>query len=313
MRQPPYHLRPNKAVDRLLLIEAIRHLGKSTELDQYTYYGLGGPYLEDFRLLHESFPELGLVSIEGNRQIFKRQEFHVPCGKIQLQNTDFSSFLRQYDSRDRKSIFWLDYTGLGYSQFDDFMSLLEKVAAGSIVKVTLRAQPCDYFQQERLDDFKRMFEVFLPNSSGVLPRSREDFAKLVQDMLQIAAQRALPGGCGMAYQPLSSFYYKDRTGIFTLTGIVCERANLRNVRASFSNWQYVSLNWARPKQIDVPFLSTKERLHLQKHLPCRLDSGESLVRALGYYVDDNRRKSIKKMRQYAHFYRHFPYFMKAIP
>ena len=313
MKQPPYHLRPNKAVDRLLLIEAIRHLGKSTELDQYTYYGLGGPYLEDFRLLHESFPELGLVSIEEERQIFKRQEFHLPCGKVQLQNVDFSSFLRQYDSRDQKSIFWLDYTRLAYSQFDDFMSLLEKVAARSMVKVTLRANPNDYFQQRELDNFKRTFEVFLPNSSVVLPHSREAFAKLLQDMLQIAAQRALPSGSGMAYQPLSSFYYKDRTGILTLTGIVCERSNLKNVRESFSNWQYASLNWAKPKQIDVPILSTKERLHLQKDLPCEGDAGRILVRALGYYVDDNRRESIRKMRQYAHFYRHFPYFMKAIP
>ena len=64
MKQPPYHLRPNKAVDRLALVEAIKRLGRMGDLSEYTYYGLGGPYLEDFRLLYELCPEIKMVSIE---------------------------------------------------------------------------------------------------------------------------------------------------------------------------------------------------------------------------------------------------------
>lgn len=313
MKQPPYRLRTNKAVDRLLLVEAIRGLGRLGELAQYTYYGLGGPYLEDFRLLHENFPELRMVSIEENYQIYKRQKFHLPCGRITLHHLNLSSFLARYDSKDKKSIFWLDYTRLEYSQFEDFMSLLERVAAGSIVKITLRAEAGDYLDPEKEEQFKDMFGAVLPSSGTLVPQDLQKFARLLQDMLQIAAQRASPSATGRVYQPLSSFCYKDGVGIFTLTGIVCERHNLKSVLAPFSKWRHKNLNWSTPKRIDVPFLSTKERLYLQGHLPCDGDAGRALLRMLGYCIDDDRSKSAHKMNQYAHFYRYFPYFVKAIP
>ncbi len=57
MTPPAYHLRTNKAIDRFTFIEAIRRMASPKELSECTYYGFGGPYLEDFRLLHESFPD----------------------------------------------------------------------------------------------------------------------------------------------------------------------------------------------------------------------------------------------------------------
>lgn len=313
MKHPPYHLRTNKAVDRFMLIEAIRCLGRPSEVAQYTYYGFGGPYLEEFRLLHESFPEMRMVSIEQNFETYKRQVFHLPCGQIRLRRVDFKSFLARYDSADRKSIFWLDYTGLEYGQFEDFMSLLGKVAAGSIVKVTLRAEPGDYLQKDKEEEFKAKFGAVLPSSDAAPPRDFEKFAELLQDMLQIAAQQALPSGTGFLYQPISSFCYKDGDGIFTLTGIVCQRSDLKRVRNLFSSWRFANLNWARPKRIDVPFLSTKERLHLQRHLPCGHDAGRRLLKVLKYRIDDDRRRAVTKMKQYADFYRYYPHFVRAIP
>lgn len=313
MKHPPYHLRTNKAVDRFLVMEAIRCLGRPKDIAQYTYYGFGGPYLEDFRLLHENFPEMPLVSIEQDAQTYKRQVFHKPCGHIQLKHLDFKSFLARYDSADKKSIFWLDYIGLEYSQFEDFMFLLGKVASGSVVKITLRAEPSDYLQQDEEEEFRARFSAVLPSSSVALPRDLEKFAGLLQEMLQIAAEQALPSATGLVFQPISSFCYKDGDGIFTLTGIVCQRAELRRVRLSFSNWSFANLNWAKPKRIDVPFLSTKERLHLQRYLPCKRDSGRRLLRVLRYRIDDDRRRAVAKMKQYADFYRYYPHFVRAIP
>ena len=67
-----YSMRPNKAADRFALMEAIRRLGglSNNGLREYTYYGLGGSYLEDFRLLYELYPEIGMVSIEDNEEVF---------------------------------------------------------------------------------------------------------------------------------------------------------------------------------------------------------------------------------------------------
>ena len=78
MIQPAYHLRPNKAVDRFVLLEIIRRLEQFEDLADYTYYGLGGPYLEDFRVLYEMRDDIGMVSIESKERIFKRQALSPP-------------------------------------------------------------------------------------------------------------------------------------------------------------------------------------------------------------------------------------------
>ena len=76
MRHPPYHLRVNKAIDRFLLVQIIDILKRYCEISDYTYYGFGGPFLEDCRLIHNRCPEIKIVSIEKNEHTFKRQEFH---------------------------------------------------------------------------------------------------------------------------------------------------------------------------------------------------------------------------------------------
>ena len=68
-RHPAYHLRPNKAVDRLVFLEILRVLELLvSSLDEYTYIGFGGPYLEDFRLIAQMFPTLEMISIEEDEE-----------------------------------------------------------------------------------------------------------------------------------------------------------------------------------------------------------------------------------------------------
>lgn len=311
MRHPPYHLRPNKAVDRLMLMETIRKLDRWTDLSEYTYYGFGGPYLEEFRLLYEFCPEIRMVSIEEDAQVLERQRFHLPCGTLELQGGRFRSFLAQYTANDVKAIFWLDNTGFDLGAIEDFQVLLEKVAANSVVKVSLRAEPRDYM--DKAGEFRQRFATFMPDSSADPPSTFEKYAGLLQDMLQVAAEQTLPAAVGMTFQPLTTFCYSDGTGMFSLTGVVCRREELSAVRSHFISWPFASLNWGRPKRIDVPFLSTKERLHLQEHLPCKGDAGRTLLDVLGYSIDEDRRKSAAKLKQYADFHRYFPYFMKAVP
>jgi hypothetical protein len=298
-------------VDRLLLIEVLRRLEKSADLSKYTYYGFGGPYLEEFRLLYEICPQIGMVSIEEDNETYKRQKFHLPCGSLTLLKTRLESFLAQYDPGDEKSVFWLDYTGLEYGDFENFMLLLNKVAANSIVKVTLRAEPRDYFNKEK--EFRAKFELVMPDPLEDPPSLSRDFATLVQNMLRVAAQRALPSGIPHTYQPISSFYYSDGTWMVTVTGIVCLRTDAAAFRKLYQTWPYANLQWRTPKKIDVPTLTTKERLHLAKHLPCAGAAGKKLVKTLGYLIDEDRSRSEAKMKQYADFHRYFPYFVRAAP
>lgn len=313
MRHPAYHLRPNKAVDRFALIEAIKYLEGMCRLKEYTYYGLGGPYLEEFRLLYEYYPEIKMVSIEQDEETFKRQKFHLPCRTLRLKNLDVKSFLTRYDPADKRSIFWLDYPDLEYGNFEDFITLLSKVAARSMVKITLRAEPTDYL--DRGEEFRKKFQSVMPRPSKDPPPTSPEFAYLIQEMLQVAAEQALPAESSpLMFQPVSSFHYSDGTGIFTLTGLVWPRGEKQKVEVAFKNWKLRNLTWAKPKRIDVPILSTKERLRLEWCLPCRSKSpGKTLRRALGYLIDIDQVSTETKLEQYADYHRHFPYFMRGIP
>ncbi|KKL84913.1 hypothetical protein LCGC14_1959990, partial [marine sediment metagenome] len=212
MRHPAYHLRPNKAVDRFALVEAIRCLEASCKLNEYTYYGLGGPYLEEFRLLYEYYPQIKMVSIENDEETYKRQRFHLPCRTLRLNNTDVKSFLAQYEPKNKKSIFWLDYPDLEYGDFEDFITLLGKVNAMSMVKITLRAEPSDYL--DKGEEFRKKFQAVMPRPSEDPPPTSPEFAYLLQEMLQVAAEKALPAeSTSLMFQPVSSFYYSDGTGI----------------------------------------------------------------------------------------------------
>ena len=311
MNPPPYHLRPNKAVDRFIMIEAIRRLEQFGSLSQYTYYGLGGPYLEDFRILYELCKDLGMVSIEIDKEIFKRQQFHLPCSTVLLNNIDLFDFIDDYDSNGKKSIFWLDYTNLTNRNFECFKLLLNKVAPGSVVKISLRAQAKDYLKDP--ETFRDTFQDLMPDPNINIPWKSKKYAKLIQDMLQVASQQALPGQLDYMFQPINSFFYSDGTEMLTLSGIICSRIDKAKFRRGFEDWEFANLDWEEPTAIDVPILSTKERLHLQDRLPCSEPTGETLLTALGHSLGRNEERTKTQLKQYSEFHRYYPYFIRAVP
>ena len=318
MTVPAYQLRPNKAVDRHMLMETIRHLVKihPDGIHGYTYHGFGGPYLEDFRLLYETYPEIRMVSIEKDTETFRRQKFHLPCKSLELVNKSLSEFIGKYDPEDNKSIFWLDYTALKYSCFTDFQSVLGVVADGSMVKITLRAEPKDFQTQDRKlskdgEKFSKTFRDFLPTPTTSPPARQKHFATLLQDMVKIAAQRVLPTD-KIKFVPVTSFYYRDITPMFTLTGIVCNVNSENKLKEIFKGCEFTNLLWVPPRPINVPALSTKERLHLQPLLPCK-KPGEDLHKALGYKIDSSSQRTVQALEQYATFHRQIPYFLKGVP
>ena len=323
MSPPAYHLRPNKAADRFALIEAIRRLERLDNggLGQYTYFGFGGPYLEDFRLLYELCPEIRMVSFEVEDETYKRQQFHIPFRTLELNKEDVSSYIDRYDPGDEKSIFWLDYTGLDYSCFEDFKALLGTVAENSMIKITLRSDPKDYWswrpirlKQRKTENFRKQFGRVLRNPSATPPRSPAKFAYLLQDMLQVASQQALPpSAANRKFIPVASFYYSDSTWMFTLTGVVCDTAKIRVVEHAYVGWEFANLVWDPPKKIAVPVLSTKERLHLQQFLPQASAAGDKLREKLGYLIEDDVGETEAALEQYAAFHRYSPYFIRGTP
>ena len=312
MTQPAYRLRPNKAVERFLFVEAVQRMAQLKDLSECTYYGFGGAFLEDFRMLNDFFAELGLVSIEEKGEVVKRQQFHLPRRDIRLRHMAFRSFLRSYTSGGEKSIFWLDYTKLLWSEIDDFMSVLQKVEPWSMVKITVRAQPRDFKSPGKL---RGRFARILPAGVADPPGSPSAFASVILQMLRIATQRAVANYPDRVFQPVSSFFYNDATPMVTLTGMVCPPGDVGEIVGTFGTWDFANLTWAPPTRISVPALSTKERLKLQSVLPCDDSASKLLQLALGYMLGDGgtRDTTQQQLQQYAVFQKYFPYYMSAIP
>lgn len=323
MKHPAYHLRPNKMIERLAFVDAIKRLERLNNdgLSNYIYYGMGGPYLEDFRLLYESCPNLNMISIEINEETIKRQEFHLPSSNVQLENIDADSFISQFNSQGTQSIFWLDYTNLKYQHFESFKILLSTVEEMSMIKITLCCNPNTYInpttdiaQKEKLDRFLTEFESVLPPSTTHIPKNYQRFAELLQEMLKISSEQALePSVSTLTFAPVSSFVYHDSIGIFTLTGIVCKNNDQEEIGLAYQDWHLANLDWSPPKLIRVPALSTKERLHLQHLLPLPHNAGLTLHDALGYRIDSSTKKTRAALEQYAEFHLYSPHIMKAVP
>lgn len=326
MKHPPYHLRPNKAIDRLTFVDILRAFGP--EYAQFTYYSLAGPFLEDLRVMDYFFPDMQLISLESNFQTFKRQEFHKFSSRIILLNTSLGDFLSAEYEPGNKDIFWLDYTDLKYIRFEEFQVVLKKVPSGSVVRITLRAEPeIDLGQLKgRLPDealaevqaelektFEDEFYKVLPHPASGAFATPKEFARMVQLMVQRAASTALDtAGSKRDFLPVQSTRYNDQTQMLSVTGIVCDRNEITATREQLKSVRFTNFDWSEPTEINIPALSVKERLLLERHLPCPSDkdAGDILFEELQYKIHDSEKASKRQLSHYADYHRDYPNFVR---
>ena len=119
-------------------------------------------------------------------------------------------------------------------------------------------------EQGRSTISETKFEGLLPDVDVTPSNLSGELAGLVQQMVRMASETTFPPlATTMGFLPVSSFFYSDGSGMFTLSGVVCDTTNERKVRDAFTGWEFANLSWDPPKRISVPVLSTQERLHLQ--------------------------------------------------
>ncbi len=138
----PYRLRPNKAVDRELFLSLLMRLAPKLALEKYHYVGLGGPFLEDFRLVHGRLGIAKMTCIETEEQVHKRQVFNRPIASIECVHKTLEDYLDETDF-ETPAIIWFDYTepkGIT-TQIERFARTIGTVPLGSVLRVTLNANP----------------------------------------------------------------------------------------------------------------------------------------------------------------------------
>lgn len=328
MKHPAYHLRTNKAVDRLSWISQVRD--SLINERKASFYSLGGPFLEDLKLAHVAFPRLRLISIESNFQTYQRQKFHNFTTRLELNNATIDDYLiHNYEPSDQ-DFFWLDFTDLSLQRLNSFRSLLTRVPSCSLIRITLRAEPDSTLKHvekhlpseqasklaaEINEKFEKDFSTALSHDTSKTPLcSRIDFARTVQMMVRRVSSEAL-ASTDTQFMHIGTSRYDDGNQMLSVTGMVINRTNnhdlLKHLKA-----KGISLEpdaWSEPVEIKVPVLSILERHWLDKHLPKRDREGlgKVLLRKLKYQIDEGEKHSEDALRQYAKYYREYPNFAKV--
>ncbi len=73
-----YSIRPNKNVERKLIIEFLSALEQKFHISNYRYIGFGSMWFTDFILMHKALQINDMISIEESKSNEKRAEFNKP-------------------------------------------------------------------------------------------------------------------------------------------------------------------------------------------------------------------------------------------
>lgn len=322
-----YRLRHNKAVERLAFVELLSRISRHQACDirSYSYIGLGGPSLEDFRILHAVFAMEGMLSLERSEDTVRRQEFNRPHTVVDCKLQEVGSFVDEFE-REGPTLVWLDYASPDEiaSQIADFHVLLSKLDYYDICKITLNANPAalvrghykekaEELHERRYKYFRDLLGEYFP-SGRVEPRfmTNAGFPSVLTWSLEAAAHSAMEHSPGRRFFPLTAFRYADGQQMVTLTGIVLEPGTETDFleKTSLADWPLLAADWIAPKAIRVPELTMRERLKIESMLPTT--GPDDIARALGFSITDREEDSMDALRSYAELYRHVPFFSEIV-
>ncbi len=321
----PYRLRQNKSVDRELFLGLLGRLAATLRLEDYQYVGLGGPFLEDFRLIHARLGLTDLVCIEEEENVHKRQLFNRPIDQITCVNSTLEDYLDETDI-EKPVIIWFDYTDPKAitDQIERFAQSISTVPVNSIFRITLNANPASLgkpkpeelaveieglkktdetkptLQEWRLERFKERFSDLSP--SGIKPSqmTKKEYGACVLEVLNLAiAKEDLNFGDRKPIWALAT-HYADGQPMVTATLVICPE-DVQPVKTLVENWEYHSTP-SLPLMLDMPALSTLERLTMESCDDAKDRMGFELPKSdMGEDPLDSFRK----------FYRFFPHFSRV--
>lgn len=322
----PYHLRQNKAIERNLFIESLRRLNNYTNISEYVYIGFGGPFLEDFKQVHNLLKINKMISLEGDENVFRRQHFNRPLSCIDLGSTPELSgdFINRYNF-DEKTIIWLDYAIPSElnAQLNEVVNLVTKLKPKDIFKITLNANPETLGKDPSVRDprpyrFDKITDIltedFLPVSATEEDVGFKKYPSMLLNAIKRAIDKGLRGRADLRIHPLTSFVYKDGQQMVTLTAIALENSN--EEEASFidssriRNWPFYAGEWRTPKNINVPVMSLKERIHIESLLPEA--SVSAIHENLGYYIGSNLSGANEDLTNFIEYYKIVPWYSKVL-
>lgn len=221
-----------------------------------------------------------------------------------------SEYINTRIETETAAVVWADYTKLSPDRFGELESLVGKLHAPAVVKVTLPARPIERGASfaSATADWKTRYQRWQITSCSDEDLSGERFKDRVYEMIQAAVQLPLPAVDQTQFQPLQALWYSEGTPMVSVTGVLCDGDDRDKIRDALASWDLRNTEWEPLRRVDVPILSAKERLELERWLPISGSGWISLKKALGYRLDGTEAASDRKYRQYKRFHQYYPLF-----
>jgi len=302
-----YSVRPNKAVERRLLLQLLAALDKRADLDlaTYRYMGLGSIWFVDFALIHRALGIEDMLSFEAASSREKRVNFNIPfdCVKVKLGTYSYNFPELTWDKRQ---LIWLDYDGvLNAEMFTDLAQTVSEVPSKSIMLVSVNADPIqlrdagnDVAAQEiKLRD--TVGTANLPsNAAGRIGRNL--FPGLVGEIWNNAFVNAVAERPGFTYRPLVNIAYADGVPMVTCGGMILSDEDA-DAFATVPMEDFAYLAPTSPLVLSVPHLTAREKLHFDQLVPVR---GEATLKTVKKKLKFELKDS--EIESYIRHYLHYP-------
>lgn len=265
-----YAVRPAKATQRHMLVEAIGRLTRFRPLTDYQYLGFGSTFFVDFRLLHQRYGMKRLFSVEQEEEKRRRFDLNRPFQSVQMLYGEAKKMLLD-DSIDWESdpaIVWLDYDRrLDKAKLGDCDRVLRRAAHGSLLIVTFDAEPGKLAGREQRirDDL----EDWVPYEATDATLDTDSLAELGLDVLTKHAHQVLEEAGGeMVFKQLFRMRYSDGHAMATWGGLVLGADQADEADAcGFDELPYVTLEGEPTYAIEIPNLTPVERALIERYLP----------------------------------------------
>jgi hypothetical protein len=298
-----YSLRPAKQIERRMLIDALQILAEGGfRIREYQYTGMGSLYFVDFVLFHKLLGIRNLVSVEFDERLADRVHFNCPFDLIDVKIDSIGDVIPTLET-NKKHLLWLDYDfRLNRMVVEDVAAAAYRLPPGSILLITVDVKPPpgdgpkewrSYYEDQAGDYLSLGWtdEVF---GESLLPSTN------AQILLNVIGSGMAPG---VQFYPLFNFLYADGHPMLTVGGVLGTQVHQDAIgRCDFSRTNYLRTDLtAPPYEIVVPRLTHKERLHIDRFMPCAdgWTPGEFEV-------------TVEDMKEYREIYRFYPSYVEML-
>lgn len=275
-----YEFRPAKQVERRMLIHTFQSLMEiGFPISEYKYTGFGSIYFIDFVMFHRYLGINKFLSVEASVDIARRVKFNRPYGCVKIAICDIADIIPML-SPNMKHILWLDFDYLLTEELLDSVNMAAaQLSAGSVLIVTVDVEPPGkpedglgkWNPRQWRKHFLKEGRAYLWSHSLVSEFSRDHLPNANARFIESAINKGIMGRSGISFFPLFAFIYSDGHRMLSLGGMVGTKDEQKKL-ASLNRKELFFLKSTLtkdPYKIVVPKVTRKERLYLDRMMPCR--------------------------------------------